>query len=163
VSGNDTSRVFQISSGVAVSIDDLTVTHGRGLLRGGGILNAGTLTLSHAVVSDNVVVGLPGTGPAVDAFGGGIFNTGTLTVSDSVFLHNRAIGGFGGGFPGAVAAGGAIANIALFGDANLSVSHSTLIDNRAMGGAPGTGSTAQIAKGGGIANSIAGVATPPVN
>src|SRR5205823_10440174 len=88
---------------------------------------------------------------------------GTFAISDSVFLHNRAIGGFGGGFPGAVVAGGAIANIALFGDANLSVSHSTLIDNRAMGGAPGTGSTAQIAKGGGIANFIAGVATPPVN
>src|SRR5207237_623100 len=87
--------------------------------------------------------------------GGAIMNdNGTFAISDSVFLHNRAIGGFGGGFPGAVAAGGAIANIALFGDANLSVSHSTLIDNRAMGGAPGTGSTAQIAKGGGMGGGV---------
>jgi hypothetical protein len=245
VSGNDASRVFNIGSGAAVSIDDLTVTHGRSLLRGGGILNAGNLTLSDAVVSDNVVVGLPGVGPAVDAFGGGIFNTGTLTVrdttfahnrslgadglpggpgsaglggaimsagtpnapatatiddstfydnqaiggaagagfpftrgalggaimndtgtftiTDSAFLHNRAIGGFGGAFTPAAAAGGAIANIALFGDAILSVSHSTLTDNWAMGGAPGTGSTSQVAKGGAIANFVAGVATPPVS
>src|SRR5262249_20701584 len=213
---------------------DLTVAHGRGLLRGGGILNAGSLTLSRAVVSDNVVVGLPGVGPAVDAFGGGILNTGTLTVrdttfvhnrstgadgdpggtgsaglggaimsvgtasapatatvsdstfldnqanggaagpgapftraglggaimndagtftvSDSVFLINRAVGGLGGGFPGGFGAGGAIANIALFGDANLSVSHSTLVDNEAIGGAPGSAGAPQTGKGGGIAN-----------
>jgi hypothetical protein len=244
VSGNDAGRVFRISSGVAVSINDLTVTHGRGLLRGGGILNAGILTLSRALVSDNVVVGLPGVGPAVDAFGGGILNTGTLTVrdttfvhnrsvgadgnpggtgsaglggaimsvgtasapatatvsdstfldnqanggaagagapftrgglggaimndagtftvSDSVFLNNRAIGGLGGGFPGGFGAGGAIANVALIGDAILSVSHSVLVDNRAMGGSPGTASTPQIGKGGGIANFVAGVAPLPV-
>src|SRR5215510_12805106 len=39
VSGKDASRVFQISSGVAVSIDGLTVTHGRAVGQGGGILN----------------------------------------------------------------------------------------------------------------------------
>jgi hypothetical protein len=33
-------------------------------MRGGGILHAGTLTLSQAVVSHNEVVGLPGTTPA---------------------------------------------------------------------------------------------------
>ena len=64
VSGNDASRVFQISSGVAVSIDDLTVTHGRAVGRGGGILNAGTMTLSRAILSDNLVVGLPARPPA---------------------------------------------------------------------------------------------------
>jgi hypothetical protein len=243
VSGNDASRVFQISSGVAVSIDDLTVTHGHGLLRGGGILNAGTLTLTHAVVSDNRVVGLPGVGAAVDAFGGGILNTGTLTVrhttfvrnqsvggagnpggpgstglggaimsvgtastpatatvSDSTFLDNqaiggaagpgapftrsgiggaimndagtmtvnhslfhdnRAVGGFGGGFPGGFGAGGAIANVALVGNAILSVSDSTLTDNRALGGAS-NGTSPQIGRGGGIANFVSGAATLPV-
>ena len=244
VSGNDASRVFQISIGVAASIDGLTVTHGHGLLRGGGILNSGTLALSHAVVSDNQVVGLPGVGAAVDAFGGGILNTGTLTVLHSTFVHNQAIGGAGapggpgstglggaimsvgsasapatatvshstfldnqaiggaagvgapftrsglggaimndagaftvsqsvfhdneaiggagGGFPGGFGAGGAIANVALFGDAILSVSHSTLTDNRAVGGAAGTGTSPQIGKGGGIANFVAGVAPLPV-
>ena len=35
VSGNDASRVFTIAAGVSADIDGLTVTHGRGLLRGG--------------------------------------------------------------------------------------------------------------------------------
>ena len=34
ISGSDASRVFNISSGVAASIDDLTITHGHGFLRG---------------------------------------------------------------------------------------------------------------------------------
>src|SRR5262245_45937557 len=109
VSGNDASRVFNVGSGAVVSIDGLTVTHGRGLLRGGGILNAGDLTLSHAVVSDNEVVGLPGTTPAVDAFGGGILNTTTLTVSYVTFVGNRSTGGDGNpGGPGSTALGGAL-------------------------------------------------------
>jgi hypothetical protein len=243
VSGNDASRVFEISIGVAVSIEDLTVTHGHAF-RGGGILNAGTLTLSDAVVSDNQVVGLPGATMASDAFGGGILNRGTLTVRDttfvhnrsiggdgapggpgstalggaimsfgtagapatatvsdstfldnqaiggaagagfrftrsgiggaivndagtftvshSVFYHNQAVGGAGGGFPGGFGAGGAIANIALAGDAILTVSHSALIDNQAVGGAAPSGTAPQVGKGGGIANLVAGVASLPV-
>lgn len=244
VSGNDASRVFQISIGVAASIDALTVTHGHALLRGGGILNAGTLTLSHVVVSDNQVVGLPGVGMGVDPFGGGILNNGTLTVSDSSFTHNRSTGGdglpggpgstalggaimslgtasapatatvshstflgnqavggaagagatftrgglggaimndagtftvsdslfqdnqagggFGGGFPGGFGAGGAIANVALLGDAILSVSSSLFLDNRAVGGAAGTGTIPQTGRGGAIANFVAGAAPLPV-
>src|SRR5262249_46547742 len=112
VSGNDASRVFQISSGVAVSIDGLTVTRGHALLRGGGIRNDGTLTLTHAVVSDNEVVGLPGVGAAVDAFGGGIFNTGTLVVSHTCFVGNRSTGGDGNpGGPGSTGLGGAIMSL----------------------------------------------------
>ena len=84
VSGSDASRVFNISSGAAVSIDDLTITRGHGFLRGGGILNAGALTLSGAIVSENVVVGLPGMSADVDPFGGGILNTGTLRDRKSV-------------------------------------------------------------------------------
>ncbi len=245
VSGNDASRVFNISSAAAVSIDDLTITRGHGFLRGGGILNAGALTLSDAVVSDNIVVGLPGIGADVDPFGGGILNTGTLSVSHTTFIHNRslgaagdpggpgstglggaimsvgtadapataivrfstfvdnqamggaaglgapftragfggaimndagtftvshsqfrdnqAVGGAGGGFPGGFGAGGAIANIALFGDAILSVSDSTLLDNRAVGGAAGVGTSAQIGRGGAIANFVAGAASLPVS
>jgi hypothetical protein len=244
VSGSDASRVFNISGGAAVSIDDLTITHGHGFLRGGGVLNAGALTLSDAVVSDNVVVGLPGMSTDVDPFGGGILNTGTLSVSHTTFIHNQslgaagdpggpgstglggaimsvgtadapatatvrfstflgnqavggaagvgapftraglggaimndagtftvsnsefhdnqAVGGAGGGFPGGFGAGGAIANIALFGDAILSVSNSTLTDNRAVGGAAGVGASAQVGRGGAIANFVAGAASLPV-
>src|SRR5262245_4450504 len=56
VSGSDLSRVFRIHAGAAVEMDGLTITHGNGVRWGGGIWNDGTLTLSNAVVSDNVVV-----------------------------------------------------------------------------------------------------------
>jgi len=246
VSGNDTSRVFQIGSGAEVTIDDLTVTNGRAVWRGGGILNAGTLTVSGVILSDNVVVGVPGAtlGAVLDAFGGGIFNSGTLTVRDSGFVHNQAIGadgtpssigssalggaiassgtpiapatatvsysrfsgneaiggaagigasraGIGGalqnsastltvthsvfhdnqavggidnGVPGGfgTGAGGAIVNVARFGDSTISVSHSTLTNNRAVGGAAGAGPSGQDGRGGAIANYIFGGVAPPV-
>ncbi len=143
VSGNYASRVFQISSGVKASIDGLTVTHGRALLRGGGILNAGTLTLSHAIVSDNRVIGLPGATPDVDALGGGILNTGALTVHHTTFVHNQSLGGAGNpGGTGSTGLGGAIMSAALGGPpATATVSHSTFIGNQAVGGAAGVGAS----------------------
>jgi hypothetical protein len=246
ISGNDASRVFQIGSGVAANIDDLTITHGRAVGQGGGILNAGALTLSHAIMSDNQVVGVPGAslGTVVDAFGGGIFNTGILTVlystfshnqsvgadgtastigtsalggaimsngtasapatatvsystfldnhaiggaagagasragiggaisnatgtstvSYSVFRDNQAVGGLDNGVPGGfgAGAGGAIGNVARFGNAILVVNQSTFLDNRAVGGAAGTGGNAQPGRGGAIANYIFGGLIPPV-
>jgi hypothetical protein len=244
VSGNDASRVFQIGKGVAASIDDLTVTHGRAIGQGGGILNAGALTLSHVILSDNQVIGLPSASVVVDAFGGGIFNSGTLTVGHSSFLHNQATGGDGtagttgssglggaimsngtasapatatvsyskfldnqaiggaagvgasragvggainnatgtftvshsvfhdnqavggldNGVPGGFGAGvgGAISNVARFGNAILAVTDSTFLDNRAVGGAAGVGGNAQTGRGGAIANYIFGGVSLPV-
>src|SRR5436309_11953398 len=53
VSGNDSSRVFRVGSGVSVDIDDLTITHGRAA-NGGGIWNpGGTLTLAHDVIAED--------------------------------------------------------------------------------------------------------------
>jgi hypothetical protein len=140
VSGNDASRVLQIGIGVAVSIDGLTVTRGRAVGQGGGILNAGILTLSDSVVSDNQVVGLPGAtlGTVVDAFGGGIFNTGSLTVRRTSFDHNRSIGADGTPTSiGSSALGGAIMSLGTAAD----VSHSTFLDNQAIGGAAGNGAS----------------------
>jgi hypothetical protein len=143
VSGNDASRVFTVAPGAAVEIDDLTITKGFGMLRGGGVSNAGQLALSNVVVSDNRVLGLPGVGMAVDAFGGGVFNTGSLTVRDSVFVGNRSTGGDGvPGGPGGAALGGAIASLGSpIASAAVTISHSTFVDNRATGGAAGAGST----------------------
>jgi hypothetical protein len=155
VSGNDTSRVFRINGGVAVSIDGLTVTHGRAVGQGGGILNAGTLSVSHAVLSDNQVVGVPGAtlGTVVDAFGGGIYNSGTLTVSDSGFAHNRAIGGDGTpGSIGSSALGGAIMSAGTASaPATANVSSSTFLDNQAIGGAAGIGAS-RAGVGGAVTN-----------
>ncbi len=161
VSGNDASRVFQISSGVAVSIDDLTVTHGRTVGRGGGILNAGTLTVSHAVFSDNLAVGAPGAslGAVVDAFGGGIFNAGTLTIRSSSFVHNRAIGADGTPSSiGSSALGGAIMSAGTASaPATATASHCTFLENQAIGGAAGIG--ASRAGVGGAINNTAGAST----
>jgi hypothetical protein len=155
VSGNDASRVVQVAAGATVSIDGLTITRGRVLLRGGGIRNDGTLTLTHAVVSDNEVVGLPGVVSAVDAFGGGILNTGTLAVSHTRFVGNRSTGGDGDpGGPGSTALGGAIMSVGTASaPATASVSHCTFEDNLAVGGAAGVGASfTRNALGGAIMN-----------
>jgi hypothetical protein len=161
VSGNDASRVFQVGSSVAVSIDGLTVTHGRAVGRGGGILNAGTLTVSDAILSDNLVVGVPGAslGAVVDAFGGGIFNTGTLTVRQGSFVHNRAIGADGTPSSiGSSALGGAVMSAGTASaPATATVSYSTFLDNQAIGGAAGVG--ASRAGVGGAINNTAGTFT----
>jgi hypothetical protein len=160
VSGGDASRVFRIEGGATVVMDGLTVTRGNGLLRGGGIRNDGTLTLSRAVVSDNVVVGTPGASPSTAAFGGGIFSTGTLTVLHTTFARNRAVGADGDpGGPGSAALGGAVASIGLDGPAASAViSHSTFRDNRALGGAGGAGATSTGgALGGAVMNDNSGM------
>jgi len=161
VSGNDTSRVFEISSGAVVSIEGLTVTHGRAVGRGGGILNAGALTVSHANLSDNVVGGVPGAtlGAVVDAFGGGIFNAGTLNVRSSSFVHNRAIGADGDSSSiGSSALGGAIMSSGtVSAPAIANASYCTFLENQAIGGAAGIG--ASRAGVGGAINNTAGVFT----
>src|SRR5262249_36844537 len=56
ISGNAASRVFDVSGGVAVSIDSLTVADGEAPVGGGGgILNeiGTTLNLTHVTVTNN--------------------------------------------------------------------------------------------------------------
>jgi CSLREA domain-containing protein len=71
VSGNDTdryNRVLRIDYGATVSISGLTITGGApGPSRGGGIWNAGTLTLTECTVSGNRAM-----------YGGGIYNTAVV-------------------------------------------------------------------------------------
>lgn len=156
VSGNDASRVFQIGSGAVVSIDGLTVTHGRAVGRGGGIWNAGTLTVANAIVSDNTVVGVPGATPGavVDAFGGGIFNAGALTARDSEFVRNQAVGADSTPSSiGSSALGGAIMSSGTpNAPAAATASHCTFLENQAIGGAAGTGAS-RAGVGGAITNS----------
>jgi hypothetical protein len=150
VSGNQASQVFVIAAGSTVTIADLTITqgftdgtNGRG---GGGIDNAGTLTLTSDVVSNNKVLGPLG---ANDGLGGGIYNTGTLTLTNSTVSNNQAVGSesmmmdiqarsaFGGG---------------IYSTGTLTVSTSSVNNNSATGGIgvgiPSTNGGA--ANGGGI-------------
>ena len=78
VSGDDSSRVFEISRGANVSISGLTITDGEAA-QGGGIFNSGALTLKHCVVAANRAAATAGG----TAQGGGIYSAAAaLTILD---------------------------------------------------------------------------------
>jgi hypothetical protein len=147
VSGNQVSRVFDIAAAVNAAISGLTIADGfntnfgGGAMNvfGGGIMNAGTLTLAASTLSGNSV--------SVATFiaeGGGLYNasSGTLTVSGCTLSGNSAIstttliGGSGS------AQGGGIYNAG-----TLTVTNSTLSGNSATSVGP------VLDAGGGIYNS----------
>ncbi|MBW4685934.1 MAG: right-handed parallel beta-helix repeat-containing protein [Komarekiella atlantica HA4396-MV6] len=113
VSGNNKSRVLEISSGITVDLVGLTIANGYNALLdsgsfdigGGGILNAGTLTVSDSTISGN----------SVEYQGGGIYSSGTLTIRNSTITNNVS-GGYAGG-------GG------IFNTGNLTVNDSIINDN----------------------------------
>jgi hypothetical protein len=145
VSGNDTSRVFDlISAQAAVSLAGLTISHGLAE-QGGAVYSAGRLSVSQCVVADSRAVGADGA-PGLDgrpAFGGGIYDAAgaTLTITQSTFQRNQAVGGNGGaavsgsghGGDGGAGAGGAI----YVTQGDLAIDASTLTDNQATGGQGG--------------------------
>lgn len=94
ISGNNSSRVFKISSGVTAMISGLTISNGAAPI-GGGILNDhGTLTITNSTIAGNSASTFQ------NAFGGGIYNAqGTITITNSTVSGNSAsdIFGFGGG------------------------------------------------------------------
>jgi hypothetical protein len=118
-------RIFTVTSGATVAISGLTVTNGRVAFQGGGIANAGTLTLSNVTVSGNLV---HGGGGDLD-FGGGIHNSGTLTVQNSTITGNVARGVPPGMIGIESGSGGGIYN-----EGNLTVTNSTVSANTASGG-----------------------------
>lgn len=136
-----TYRVFVVANGGNLTLDKLSVQHGKTTGNGGGVSIdfGGTLTVTNSTFSNNTATN----------FGGGIFNNGdTLTVTNSVFSGNRA--GSGGGIAGINGAlnvtdstfsgnntsagdGGGI-----FNNSNtLTVTNSTLSGNNAVGGGGG--------------------------
>jgi hypothetical protein len=103
-------RLFQVFAGFSVSISNLTLQGGQ-TTQGGGIFNAGSLTLNNDTVTANVAAGavLPGIDGGVgqaggnggnggDAAGGGIYNAAgaILIIDGSKITSNKAVGGVGG-------------------------------------------------------------------
>jgi hypothetical protein len=89
IDGNQTDRVFREGRGVIVTISNVTIRNGHVNDIGGGISNAGTLTLNDSVVSDNQTQG--------GSSGGGIANLGDLlTLNHTVVSGNQADGNAGG-------------------------------------------------------------------
>jgi fibronectin-binding autotransporter adhesin len=91
-SNTHTTRVLRVAAGASVSISGITITGGQdpnpdGSF-GGGIQNAGTLTLNGVTVSGNQ----SGNGVQGAGNGGGIYSTGALTLVNSTISSNSAIG-----------------------------------------------------------------------
>lgn len=115
ISGNNTSRIFNIDSGAIVELNGITITDGNSVTNGGGINNNGTLTVNDSVIKDsNASLGGGGIyhlGASIALtinrttikgnsanFGGGIQNGGgTLTINESTISGNNSNNSFGGG------------------------------------------------------------------
>jgi len=120
VSGGGTSTVFQVDSGVTAGISGLTIEDGAAtsaVATGGGVDNAGTLTLSDSIVSNSSATG------TTSSEGGGIANTGSMTITDTTVTNNTA------------AVGGGVANITDL--SSMIISDSTIAGNHAPTGAGG--------------------------
>ncbi len=110
INARQSGRVFEIGAGASVTLSGLTLTGGRDINQGAGILNLGTLTISNSTITGNATFG-----------GGGILNVGTLAISDSTIAGNTAYGSGGG----------------LFNVGTLTVTNSTITGNTAASGSGG--------------------------
>lgn len=127
VSGNFKSRVFNVLTGISVTLSGVSI--GGGSIsdyptNGGGIKNSGTLTLTKVLVAGN------GVSSSFGPSGGGIYNEGTLTVIESSVSGNLAYGPCGGGGP-VCGNGAGIANTA---GGVATIVSTTLSDNLYGGG-----------------------------
>jgi fibronectin-binding autotransporter adhesin len=111
ISGDGISRDFQVESGVAAAINDLTITGGSTADNGGGVLNNGNLSINNSTLVSNQAVGLGGaiftSGGSLDVTnctiasntagisGGGIDAQGSATIISSTFTGNAASSGGG--------------------------------------------------------------------
>jgi len=77
VDGTDTANVFTVGAGVSLTLSNLTIEYGVGYSGGGGVDNAGTLTVSKSNFNVNTALS-----------GGAILNTGTATISNTTFNSN---------------------------------------------------------------------------
>ncbi len=137
--GTPAFRIFNITPAADVTISGLTLSGGYiqgiyggsvgGDASGGGITNAGTLTIFQSTVRNNSVVGGSGDEGGGIGYGGGIVNTGTLTIIQSTLSGNRATGGAGPRHGGGGAGGGIYNNGGM-----LTITNSTFSDNSVMGG-----------------------------
>ena len=86
LSGGNEVRVFHITSGVEVTLLNLTIANGR-WSRGAGIYNAGKLTAGNCRIINNVARAY-----GVETVGGGIYNVGDLLITNSLVGTNIVAG-----------------------------------------------------------------------
>jgi hypothetical protein len=163
ISGNDASRVFDISGGTTVILAGLTIADGLEFQGGGVLIEPGAdVTVTGCNLTSNEALGDAtggGMGGAIEnlqgtltvtnssftgnqaisffALGGAIdCQGGSATITDSTFTNNKAIGSGAGG----AGSGGAI-NTGPFGaGATVRLTNCTLTGNQALGAPGGSGS-----------------------
>jgi hypothetical protein len=169
VQGNGAHRVFSVATGVSAGLMNLVVTGGSTSDVGGGILNAGALSLTDVAISGNTAANIgggisnqPGASATLvravvegnnvtNGSGGGIGGTGTITLTDTIVRGNQ-VRWHGGG---------------VFHNGSMALANSTVSGNTATYGGglftypPGSltlinstvsGNSATDAGGGGIVN-----------
>jgi hypothetical protein len=119
VSGNNASRVFNIGASGVVTLNGFTVRNGRVNGKGGGILNAGNLTLMEMTITNNETITSFGND------GGGIANSGSITILRSTITNNIAFDFSNGG--------------GLYSDGTATIENSTFSGNQSGTGRSGGG------------------------
>jgi hypothetical protein len=142
ISGADTVGVFYVQTNVTLSVNYLTIAHGRST-NGAGIFNAnGTVNATNTTFDGNEVVGTAGLPNSAggSVVGGAVANSGVINFVNCSFTNNSAVGGAGSlgsysiGGTGGSGAGGAVWNSGL-----LTGSGCTFANNSAAGGVGGSG------------------------
>lgn len=137
ISGNNSVRVFSVNLGANLTLKNLTIANGSAA-SGGGIDNAGTVTIQNSTLSGNSANSTGGAGGAI------LHQVGTLTITNSTISGNSSHHAGGG--------------IAIAGGATATITNSTISGNSAAnfgGGINNSGSTVYI-KNSIVANSTSG-------
>jgi hypothetical protein len=144
VPGTPAFRLFDVASGAALTLQNLTLANGQVIgdtgkdAHGGAILNAAGafLTVKNSALVGNQAVGGDGGGKAGGwAFGGAIWNNGTASIDSVVFRGNQAQGGAHTGQPNKSGGGSAFGGAILSATAGtLTVANCSFTGNRAVGG-----------------------------
>jgi hypothetical protein len=135
VNGNKLSRIFEVATGLDVTICGLTVTQGKAEYEGGGILNDGSnLTLSGVALTQNIVTEVPtDAAPGateLDANGGGLYSAaGNLILNNCQVIGNAAVGAAVATSYGDTWGGGIYVN-----DGTAAITGSLFTDNSVQGG-----------------------------
>lgn len=175
-------QLFSVSSGVTLTLSNLTLANCVATTNGGAVVNFGTLSAYNCVFSNNWAQSLSGTNGAngadvgsgtagngvagtvgLNCYGGAIFNQGTLVINGGGFWYNAALGGIGGsggsggnsnsGTPGSGAAGAAGGSG--FGGAIYST-NSVVITNCIFAGNYAVGARGGHGGNGGVSPTLAG-------